>query len=293
MISAHLVRAAFPALLLVAVLPWPLHAAEGTFAIDPALSEVTVSGSVTLELPSGPVVMPFGSQGSGATLPSGAMSNGLTTSLSGTIVADVTETTIRFLSTGTHIEPGISGTWAPGSTSKADTTSAPAQVGVRFADVGLSLEGTAILRNFVMRFSSLEKTLTETGPSTDIFELSASGSAMLLKGEALVLFDLVTPPCSFSSQPCAEFVRFPAIAGSNMAISPATLARPEGSPPTITLPILVVLALDETSMMTTLPLSVTLTLSGQIVAVPEPSPQPMALAVLATLGVLTRLRPRR
>jgi hypothetical protein len=129
-----------------------------TFVLDPARSSITVSGNT--------VGAPLENQGPGSRI----------TSYTGTIKADVTGSTIQFL-TGSSIDASTNGVWAPLANGANGT--APADYAAK-AVTGLGTANAA-LRNIIIDASS--QVIPVTGGSFDsgtlIFEFPTNGTASL------------------------------------------------------------------------------------------------------------------
>jgi hypothetical protein len=105
---------------------------ESFVQLDPA-------SGFSIELGNSSVFAPFVSQ------LGGGLPDGLRTSLSGQLRADVTATTIALQRGGTSLVPASSGIWSPGSPAHPGVP-ASAPFGVAFSAPSLGLEGTAAAR---------------------------------------------------------------------------------------------------------------------------------------------------
>jgi len=248
-----------------------------TFTIDPAQSEAVVSGTATMDVPNGAVVIPGVSQGTGAVLPSGGQSDGLTTFFEGDIEVDHTPSTIQFKITGTRVDVGDSGSWIPGVPG-ATAMAAPANAAVSLDDATLGVAANVALRDLRFAITSFALPLTETGVGTNVFEFDADVFLRLTGGSR----DL---EINFSASIPRLVLRGPLMP---IATGVGTLELPPGGQPRLTLPIA---ATDIELGRDVLQTAVTMSLAGQIVAtVPEPSGLYAGLTALLVLAALRGAR---
>ena len=246
-----------------------------SLTIDPAQSEVTVTGTVTFDLANGPLVGAGTSQGSGSTLPSGLQSDGRTTFLQGVIEYELTPTTIHFRSAGSAVAVGNSGSFLPGVPGSS-AMAAPANAAFAFSDPTFGMTGNVSVRDLRFTLTSVTLPLTETGTGSNVFEFPASVFGQVTGGARdletnfvaniarMQLVSPLTPP-------------MPAV---------GTLELPPGGDPRLTIPLSVTNLLLGRDVLAT---EVTASLDGQIVATgPEPSGALLGLVALGALAVLRR-----
>ena len=141
-------------LLAFSLLPATAVAEVIEFVIDPTRSHIEVAPGNEIFIPLGqplisvtiPAVAP--SSGTGAMLPDGTTSDGLVTSLEGSIVSDLDDAfaSIRIIGRRSSIRLGESGSWLPGPPS-APTTPTAGEIAVEFSDATTLLSGSAVLRD--------------------------------------------------------------------------------------------------------------------------------------------------
>jgi len=270
--------------LAVALAALPLRATAEILQIDRFQSEATISGTISFDLASGALVLPVGPQATGgAILPSGMLSDGLTTFFHGSVEVEYDTTVtpkIRFRAAGSRVEVGNSGSWLPGLPGTSETPAA-ANAGVTFSDPDFGISGTGALRDVRFTLTSLELPLTETGTGTNVYEFDSSVFLRLTGGDRDLDTNLVASlPRRPLSGPLA-----PSLA------STGTLELLPQTPPRLTLPIAATnLVIGQEALTATF----TASLTGQIVAtVPEPSGALCGWAALGSLVVLRRMRGRR
>lgn len=283
----------------------PLGAEEIFLEIDPSRSELTVSpGSQSLlPLPQafngfgfGDRVMPHGAQPGlpAGQLPNGNPSDGLTAGLGGLLRVDLGDlassipTQIRFVRESSAIEVLASGNWRPGTPPVDAAAVAPAGLAVRFEDPALDVATEVALRHAVFSLSSAEATaLASTGPDAWSFPAgcaSPTPTCPALRIEAVV-FDVASsglPGLRRGFRSAEPFL--------NSAGTQGTLTRDGSGDFELTLPVAVTVSITASDMNDPLGTTHTLELSGQVVAVPEPSAAPLGIAVLVVLGALSARR---
>lgn len=250
-----------------------------SYVIDPAASQVTLSGDVTFQFAGDSVMIPFTAPGNGATLPSGAQSDGLTTFFQGAITADVKSDSIRFHLGDSDVDVGVSGSWTPGVPGQ-EQVAADGNAALDFGEATFGMNGRAVVRDVRFRLSSLDIPLVETGPGTNVFHFDASPLLTVFGGAV----DLSTSFPSGNERAVLGGRPVP-----NMALM-GTVERVVGQTVRITLPIeLAVMHAPGEVLDTALPIDLSLAASGQIVA-PEPSGWASLLVAAATLFGLGRWR---
>jgi hypothetical protein len=265
----------------------PAAAKPQLYQVDRSQSrlELATASSLHAELAGlGAFSLPFATQlgaiggVSGATLPGIGSSNGLVTSLDGQLLVDRKEGTLRVQRSGTSITLGVSGSWAPGPST---TPPGAAQIGVRFADAGSGIAGTAAARNVVFSFETAKRTLV---PAAGGFEFAGFEAVSVEDGA----FDYEAAALGAAGRGSLD-------SSTPIVVTPATarLERLAGGLERLVLPFDLSVPIPEAAIGTGLGLSATLALHGQIVAVPEPSGAWIAIAAIAALASRMRRRSGR
>jgi hypothetical protein len=281
----------------------PLGAEEVFFEVDPSRSQLTVSaGSQSLlSLPQafngfgfGDRVMPYTAQPGlpAGQLPSGAPSDGLSAGLGGWLRLDLGDlespTQIRFVRESSAIELLASGSWRPSTPPVVATAVAPAGLAVRFEDPGLEVATEVALRNTVFSIASDEAAmLGSSGPDAWSFPagcVSPAPACPALRIEAAV-FDVGLDGVSGLRRGFRSVEPF-----ANTEATPATLTRDGSGEFELTLPVAFTIPIAASELNDPLGTAHTLVLSGQVVAVPEPSVLASGIAVLLVLTALTARR---
>jgi hypothetical protein len=261
--------------------PAPVRAVENYFLVpDQSYVQLDAESGFSIELGSSTAFAPFVSQlgivpgASGLALPGIGASDGLRTSLSGTVRADITSTQIAIQRGGTTLLPARSGTWGPGIPS-APATPASAPLAVAFAAPSLGLTGAAAVRGTAFTLFSLPSSLTPQSATSWIF--GAISLVSVLGG----VIDFDTNLAAIGGRgfldPTQQFVSF---GGSGL------LEDLGGGLRRLTLPFDVTMTLGPSDL-GNLPVGATLALSGRIVAYNQVIPEPSAwvLVALGSIGL--------
>jgi len=276
----------FPILALAAIgASAPARAVTELLTVDPAYSEVALldDSSLAFGFPGGidGGVGTFSAIGTpGATLPSGTVSDGRRTSLSGSIFVDlVPGTSIGFASRATTILAGTSGSFLPG-TPAAPETPAPANLAAAFTNVTLGITGRAALR-------SVRLSISDPSDAAPVALTPAGAGKWSFPGPVTVV--LLQGAVDGSSNLTAETIRGALERGSVVSASGGTVEDLPGGRHKV------VLAVDSQGVApgsaSTGPLpitAVTFHLAGQLVA--ATAPEPDAAAAAATAAGLLALR---
>jgi hypothetical protein len=288
-------------LLVVIVLLLPASrggAAQLRFDLDPVRSTITVDAATTLTFSLGAGIVGFGARqipvrapttGIGGVLPSGAPSNGLTSSIGGFFVADVSEapTTIEFVTGLARLTIGTSGSWLPGPP-LATATPTAADLAVEFHDATLAWTAALALRDLLGAIDS-PGAVALTPAGADLWSFAAGcdfGACTAFSLSAgLVDIDADRLPGTRMG------LRFPSPVSSS-SVATGQLRR-TGSGFEVVIPISVDLVLGPGDLDNPLTQSVALSLSGELVAVPEPDVHLQLLMAGVALWVVTLLARRR
>ncbi len=272
------------ALFLLVTVPGVASAQSTTraFVLDPARSRLTIDAVGTLldlEWSSlfGVLPMPLASPGVGDPLPGGGTSDGLTTSVSGSLMAVIGSSDLSIIARRTTLSLDTSGTFLPGLPNSPETA-APADLALIGTDSILGIMLNGAIRDAVATFGLATTALAGDFPKT--FDAATTSSAILLSGSYDSDANLVA---------LAGRSALPALSAPNTAT--AGVLRDLGDDMLeieIPLDITLALALDEIGG--GLPFSASLHLTGQLVAisVPEPSAALLACAAFASLALLKR-----
>jgi len=274
------------------------EAAQIRFSVDPVRSTIMVDAATTLTFSLGAGSFGFGARqipvraptaGIGGTLPSGAPSNGLTSSIGGFFVADVSgaPTTIEFLPGLARLTIGTSGSWLPGPP-LATTTPTAADLAVEFHDATLAWTAALALRDLLGAIDSpAAVALAPAGADLWNFvagcDFGACTAFSLSAGVADIDADQL-PGTRLG-------LRFPSPVSSSSAATGQL--RRTGSGFELTIPIDVGLLLGPGDLDNPLTQSVALSLSGELVAVPEPDAQLQLLTAAAALWLASAFARRR
>ncbi len=172
-------------MLLLALL-WPAQALGEVieFVIDPTRSTVQVEPGSELSLkfgmPLNSVTMPAMAPtiGIGGILPDGSPSDGLVTSLGGSLLADLDDgfASIRIIGRRTSIRLGESGAWLPGPPG-AETTPTAGTLAVEFNAASILFVGNAVLREATISLDSGNAATPLTLTATDVYSFPAGCAA--------------------------------------------------------------------------------------------------------------------
>jgi hypothetical protein len=269
--------------------PVPARAAKELLAVDPAHSEIALQddSSLAFGFPGGidggaGVFSAIGTPGS--TLPSGLVSDGRRTSLSGSIFVDlVPGTSIGFASRATTVTFDASGSFLPGLPA-APATPAPANLAVAFSNATLGLTGKAALR-------SARLSLTAPSDAAPAALTPAGSGTWTFAGPVTVV--LLNGVVDGSSSVSAATLHGALARGSVVSASGGTVEDLPGGRHRVTLPFDAQGVLPGSARTGPVPTtSVTLHLAGQLVAA-TPAPEPDARAAAATAAAVLALRARR
>ncbi len=285
----------------VATGPAPGATAQEFFSVDPAQSfiEIDATSVATLEF-MGVVMavdMPLESQvGAGGIA---TTSNGLRASLTGHILVDIPigggAATLEIVDRRSSVRLVDSGIWLPGLPG-SPAIPAPGGLAANVESVAYMLSISAAIRNaeFSLGHGGLPEFLTDLGAGLFSFPI---GYDMTLPVEP------VDGVLDIEGMPAILGMMTSGWTSLNLALSDAptlasmqgTLLEQPGGGRQITIPLGASLVLTDDTFAMGLPLSISLDLTGQIVAtnatfVPEPS---AVLGCLAALGTLAALRLRR
>jgi len=300
-----LARALVSAALLLPAAP-PLGAEEIFLEIDPFRSQVTLaSGSQSvLPLPQNFSGFGFGDQVlthvaqpglPAGQLPNGSASDGRTAALGGLLRVDVGDpdapSQIRFVRESSSILLLPSGSWRPGVPPGLATSVAPAALALRLENVVLGLATETALRDAALSVASTSgAALAATGPDAWNFPAGCTGptpSCPELRFEEAI-FDAAVN----GGVVLRRGFRSPA-AFRNPAGVQGTLTREASGELELTMPIDVTVPIAASDVNDPFGTLHTLVLSGQLVAVPEPSAAALGLGALLALGGLRGWRRRR
>jgi hypothetical protein len=258
--------------------PVPAQALIESFTLVPAQSflQLDAESGFTIELGGGPLFAPFATQvgvvpgATGAAVPGIGPSDGLRTSLSGTVRTDVTPTQISIQSGGTAVTPGHSGTWAPGAPANPNAL-APASLAVSFAFPSLDLAGTAALRGTA--FSMNAAPTNRVAQTATSWTFAAFPLFSVLGG----VIDFDTNLASIGGRGFFDETRL-LFGGQQNGL----LEDLGGGLLRLTMPFDVTITLASEELGNA-PVAATIALSGRIVGYNRPIPEPSA-ALLLTLG---------
>jgi hypothetical protein len=285
----------------------PSGAEEAFFEIDPSRSQLAISpaSQSLLPLPQafngfgfGNRVLPHEAQPGlpAGQLPNGDPSDGLTAGLGGLLRVDVGDlespTQIRFVRESSAIAVLPSGSWRPSTPPVDATTVAPAGLALRFADLALDTATEVALRDLVFSVASAEAAaLASTGVDAWSFPAgcgSPAPSCPALRLEA-ARFDVAWNGAAAGLRRGFRSVE----PFANSAGASGSLTRNGSGDFELTLPIAITLPIAASDLNDPLGMTHTLELTGQVVAVPEPSAALGALAALLALATLARVARRR
>ena len=167
------------ALLLALLMPAQALGEVIEFVIDPARSTVQVEPGFELFLKFGKpaqalnsVTMPAMAPtiGTGGMLPDGTTSDGLVTSLGGTLLADLDDglASIRIIGRRTSIRLGESGVWLPGPPG-AETTPTAGTIAVEFDAASILFAANAVLREATFSLDSGSAATPLTLTAADVY----------------------------------------------------------------------------------------------------------------------------
>ena len=261
----------------------PVHALPVTFTVSPVDSRITVSPTsiVTLDLGpqfSKPSFQIRGGTGVAAPLPGGGLSDGLTTSLSGSVATDLaTGASLRIVGRATEIALGTSGQWSPAAPGAASQLES-ADLGVRFRFAGVD----AALRDVTLSLSTpAASALVSAGPG--VFTLAQDIDVALTSA----VLDFLDP--GFAGRGRVVLHDLHALLTSNATLlqtGPDTLELRIPLDASLHVP---AAALHGVGFIT----SIDLDLTGQLVArATLPIPEPGTLLLVATGLALVALRRR-
>jgi len=273
----------------------PAAAFFGKFAIDPVQSTIQIvpgSGSrLTLQVGTAtnlavPLAAP--TTGTPGTLPDGSTSDGLRTSLGGNLFIDVSDTlsTLELIGRRAVVQLQTSGSWLPGPPTATATPTA-GQLAIALSDAMTGLIGNVVIRQGVMSAGSGGVALPLTaGAAAGTFHFPAGcavGACAKLRVE-----DAIAD--ASSNQGFGSRLGVPRRAPvGNASGTVGTLQSLGGGQFKVTLPINVAVTLTNGDIGGGLPLSLDLALTGQIVAVPEPSAVALGAMALGTLVLVWAL----
>jgi len=283
----------------------PLGAEEIFLEIDPFRSQVTLApGSQSvLPLPQNFSGFGFGDQVLAhvaqpglppGQLPNGSASDGRTAALGGLLRVDVGDpeapTQVRFLRESSAIALLASGSWRPGVPPALATNVAPASLALRLENATLSVATETALREASLSVASASAAaLAATGPDAWSFPAGCASP---------------TPSCP---ELRFEEAIFDAAVNGGLVLrrgfrSPASFRSPGGTQGTLTrdasgeleltLPIDVTVPIAAADLNDPFGTTHTLVLSGQLVAVPEPSAAALGIGALLALAALGACRRR-
>ena len=271
---------------------WPASATMSTFTIDPTRSIASLAGSVTIDFgfEGGPSVAPIQSQldfpalgASGAVIGDGSTSDGLRSSLTGTI--DINQTGALLEIVGSDFSPDISGLFTPGSFLQAAPEDAEYGGAFFAADVGLGGE-------MAIRFSALElvATVLETSVNGDRldFGIGSIGDIGFTSGVVMFRTDLG----GFFGAGERALATGPGVT----SLEGGHLIETSPGQGELMLPFAIAFSLDEAELGLGLPMTMDLQIQGTLVAtgaidpIPEPGP---ALLLGLGLGLLSARNARR
>ena len=275
----------------------PLGAEEVFLEIDPFRSQVTLSpGSQSvLPLPSGGIgfgdqTFPHAAQPGlpPGQLPNGAASDGRTAALGGLLRVDVGDpnapSQIRFVRESSAIELVPSGSWRPGVPPAGPTAVAPAALAVRFENAALGVATETALRSASMSLASASAAaLAATGP--DAWSFAAGCASPTPSCPELRFEEAIFDAAVNGGMVLRRGFRSPA-AFANPAGTQGTLTRDPSGELELTLPIDVTVPIGAADLNDPFGTMHTLVLSGQLVAVPEPSAAALGIAALLALAAL-------
>ncbi len=291
--------ALLPALLLA--LLWPAQALGEVieFVIDPTRSTVQVEPGSELSLnfgmPLNSVTMPAMAPtiGIGGILPDGSTSDGLVTSLKGTILADLDDglASIRIIGRRTSIRFGDSGSWLPGPPG-AETTPTAGKIAVEFNAASILFVGNAVLREATFSLDSGNVATPLTLTATDVYSFPAGCAAPPCP--SFRLEDGVGDLETMFTSPLRDGLRSHYIYTSPAGTT-GTLERLPDQRYQLTIPFDLATTLAPEGIRAAIPSTIGLAYSGTIVAVPEPDSVALSLAaVAALLGLLAwKIREKR
>ena len=270
--------------------PVPARAAKELLTVDPAHSEIALQDDSSLAfgfaggIDGGAGV--FAAIGTpGATLPSGTVSDGRRTSLAGSVFVDIVPgTSIGIASRATTITGGTSGSFLPG-TPAAPATPAPANLAAAFTDATIGVTGKAALR-------SLRLSLAAPSDAAPVPLTPAGGGKWSFAGPVTVV--LLSGAVDGSSNLSAETLRGGLARGSVDSPSGGTVEDLPGGRHKVTIALDAQGTVPGSARMAPLPItSMTLHLTGQLVATAAPEPDAGAAAAVAAGLLALRARRRR
>jgi hypothetical protein len=305
----------WPAPALVFAVSWltaaaPLAAQEIFLEIDPVRSQITLGPGSQSILPLsqnfsgfgfGDQVLPHTAQPGlpPGQLPNGSPSDGRTTALGGLLRVDVGDleapTQVDFVGESSSIRLLTSGNWRPGAPPALATDVAPAALAVRFDNAALAVATEAAFRTAALGVATTSAAaLTATGPDAWSFAAgcaSATAGCPELRFEEAILDAAVDGGVVLRSG-----FRSPT-SFRNPAGTQGTLTRTALGELELTLPIDVTVPITAADLNDPFGTTHTLLLSGQLVAVPEPSSARLGIGALLALAALAaaskRARRRR
>ncbi len=246
--------------------------------VDPARSsiEILASSTATVDLGTGsPQVVPVGpGAGAGGPLPGGGTSSGLRTSLSGTVVADITPTTIGFPRLLGELRIDDSGSWLPGG----GGTPEPGQLALSL-DAG-SLQVTTAMRDAAAVYTAGPVPYANAG--SGLFSFVPVGFFAL---DEAVLSTSMTGAPDFSSPFTGAGVLFGTANTGSIRLLP-------GGGIEVVVDLQTQLLLNAAQLGSPVPIDVTLDVSATIVASQAVAPEPSGVGLVAVALLATAARSR-
>jgi len=272
--------------------PVTASAVMSTLTIDPTRSLGTFSGSASVDFgfEEGPSVAPVQSQldfptlgAMGGVIGDGSTSDGLTTSMTGTIDIDQSGDFLEIV--GSEILPDIAGTFMPGPYQGSGPDASQHAATFDFVDLGLSGE-------FAIRFSAIEliASVLETSVLGDTLQLGVGSIGSIRHSAGFLIFQ--TDIGGFNEQGeriLATNFGVTTLEGGQLVETSPGLGE-------LTLPFTVDLSFSPAELGVGIPLRLDFQIAGTLVATGaiEPIPEPGTALLLALgLGGLSRFDRRR